>query len=383
MMDKTIENKLFAEFRNGAAAMCLEYIKNVRANKSNKLDELESGYYSAFPAVIIKRTEAFDDIAWPVNIEGEYRIAQEISDNLNNCKDDNQRERYVIEMLSVFEKWGEIFTPVARLKELEKMLEYGCTINSEQEIEQEIERVSNLHNDYLDIMSGAQKGTMEYYLNFWYRAFCKFANMLAAICSEHHINLLELQEKRGIWIIEKLDVLNLQCYFGYFGNLNYANSLLRDLPRTAATEDLIHTERNGIINSESAWKSEDVPAATDLKELLKDLATEKALKYIPVAIDRGLIERTTDGFLWKGESNVLLDLFFGIIYCGDKIEPSRRFKDEWQLGIEDLPIAGLSRLFPAMKSIGQQRINNLYRPHKGARCRTAPKGWENITEIFD
>lgn len=120
-MDKTIENKLFAEFQNGAAAMCLKYIKRVIVNKTEKLDEWENKYYSAFPAEVAMRTDSFDDIAWPINIVGEYRIAQEISDNLDKCKDDGQRERYIIEILSVFEDWGAIFTPVARLKELQ-----GC-----------------------------------------------------------------------------------------------------------------------------------------------------------------------------------------------------------------------------------------------------------------
>lgn len=260
-MDKTIENKLFAEFQNGAAAMCLKYIKRVIVRKKEKLDEWESKYYSAFPAEVAERTDSFDDIAWPENITGQYRIAQEISDNLDNSKDDSQRERYVIEMLSVFEEWGNIFSPVARLKELDKMLKYGCTINSEEEIKQEIERVSNLHDYYLDIMRDAEKGTMEYYLDVWHGAYHKFSKMLAAICAEHHINLLELQDKRGIWIIEKLDVLDLQCYFGYFGSLTYANNLLKELPRTASTENLILTERNGAIDSEAAWKIKDTPAA--------------------------------------------------------------------------------------------------------------------------
>lgn len=194
-MDKTIENKLFAEFQNGAAAMCLKYIKRVIVRKKEKLDEWESKYYSAFPAEVAERTDSFDDIAWPINIVGEYRIAQEISDNLDKCKDDGQRERYIIEILSVFEDWGAIFTPVARLKELQRMRQNGFSIYSEHEIEQEIERVSNLHDDYLDIMRGAEKGSMRYYLDVWHRAFFNFANMLAAICAVHHINLFLVDDK--------------------------------------------------------------------------------------------------------------------------------------------------------------------------------------------
>ena len=197
-MDKTIENKLFAEFQNGAAAMCLKYIKRVIVRKKEKLDEWESKYYSAFPAEVAERTDSFDDIAWPINIVGEYRIAQEISDNLDSCANENQRERYVIEILSVFEKWGEIFTPVARLERLENMIGNELSFYSDEDVKQEIERVKGLHDKYLDIMRGAEKGTMEYYLNFWHRAFYMFVKMLAAICAEHHINLLEIQAKRGI-----------------------------------------------------------------------------------------------------------------------------------------------------------------------------------------
>lgn len=388
IMDKTIENKLFTEFQNGAASMCLEYVNSVIANNGKNLDDIERNYYSAFPSEIAKRTESFDDSAWPVNVVGEYRIAQEISDNLDSCANENQRERYVIEILSVFEKWGEIFTPVARLERLKNMIGNELSFYSDEDVKQEIERVKGLHDKYLDIMRGAEKGTMEYYLSFWHRAFYMFVKMLAAICAEHHINLLEIQAKRGIWLIEKLDVVEMQSYFGYNGDFTYANSILKSLPRTDVTEALILTEKDGAINSEAAWNNNNYePAiasvASDLEILPRELASEKALKYIPIAIDRGLIERTKKIYLWKGKSKVLLELFFGIIYCGDNIKPSRRCKDEWHLGIEDLPSVALSRLFPAIKNIGQQRVNNLITSHKGVRYRTAPKGWETIIEIFD
>lgn len=165
--------------------MCLEYVKKVIANNGENHDRQERRYYSVFPVEVAKRTEAFDNSAWPINIVGEYRIAQEISENLDNCTNDNQRELYIIEIISIFEEWSEIFTPVARLMALQKMQENDSSINTEQEIE----RASNLHDAYLDILRNAKNGTIDYYLNHWHRAYYKFGRMLAAVCAEHNIGI--------------------------------------------------------------------------------------------------------------------------------------------------------------------------------------------------
>lgn len=249
--------------------MCLEYVKKVIANNGENHDRQERRYYSVFPVEVAKRTEAFDNSAWPINIVGEYRIAQEISENLDNCTNDNQRERYIIEIISIFEEWSEIFTPVARLMALQKMQENDSSINTEQEIEQEIERASNLHDAYLDILRNAKNGTIDYYLNHWHRAYYKFGRMLAAVCAEHNINLLEIQAKRGIWIIEKLNVLEIQSYFGYNMDFTYANNLLKSLPRTDVTEALILTEKDGTINSESAWNNSTIDAPQEANAKIK------------------------------------------------------------------------------------------------------------------
>lgn len=390
-MDKTIENKFFAEFQNGAAAMCIKYVKDVIANNGENLDEQLRRYYSAFPAEVAKRTKDFDDSAWPINIVGEYRIAQEISDNLDKCVSDNERDRYLNSILQVFEEWANVFTPIPQLQMLDKMLHKarkGLSLYTKKEIKREIERVSNQHDRFLDIMHNAAKGTIEAYFEQWYDAYYHFCEMLAAICAEHNINLLEVQNKRGIWLISKLDVMQIQYYFGYTGNFNYANNLLKTLPRTSATEHLIHTEHDGVINSEVEWHRENADATTDSKKIDEkllpiELATEKALRYFKIAIERGLIERMEDVFLWKGETTVLLELFCGIIYCDDEIIPSKRCKDEWHLGVAEFPSAALSRIFPTIKNIGQQRNNNLITPHKGKRYRYAPKGWETIIGLFD
>ena len=348
-MDKTIESKLFAEFQSGAAAMCLEYIKEVIANDGENLDERGKEYYSAFPAEVVKRTEAFDDIAWPVNVTGQCRIAQEISDNLDNCANDGMIERYIISILEVFEGWANIFTPVAKLRMLDNVLrnaQEDKEIYTPDEIQQEIERVSNMHDDYLDIMRGAEKGTMEYYLNHWHRAYSRFAKMLAAICAEHRINLLEIQKKRGIWIIEKLDVLTIQSYFGYSGDFTYANNLLKSLPRTAATENLI------LYNDDKA----NEVAQTEAFNLPSELATAEAMKYFPRAVDCGYMELTAAGYKWLSKQVRLgyfclkiypqprpitaLEKYFGVTKLSASIsqadlKPSRADVKQWRVEMDN------------------------------------------------
>ena len=258
----------------------------------------------------------FDDIAWPINIVGEYRIAQEISDNLDNLSNDSVIERYIISILEVFEDWANIFTPIATLRMLNDMMENAHDdkeIYTPDEIQQEIERVSKLHDDYLEIMHGAENGSMEWYFKKWYKAYYKFCIMFSAICVEHNINLLEIQAKRGIWIIEKLDVSEIQNYFGYNGDFTYANSLLKSLPRTCATEYLINTERCGKIDSETEWNKDSSTSTAnasqcDMIALSKELATDKAIRYFKIAIEHGFIEQTKTGFHWT-LSNTLLAFF--------------------------------------------------------------------------
>lgn len=309
-MDTTIENKFFAEFQNGAAEMCLKYTKRVIVNKKEKLNEWESKCYSAFPAEVAARTDSFDDIAWPVNVVGEYRIGQEISDNLDNLANDKVIERYIISILEVFEDWTNIFTPIATLRMLNNMMKNAHNdkeIYTTDEIQQEIDRVSNLHDDYLDIMRGAKEGSMEYYFSHWYRAYYMFAQMFAAICTEHQINLLEIQAKRGIWLVEKLDVMKIQGYFGCNGDFTYANAILKSLPRTDATEALILTEKDGVINSEAVWNSNNYePQQKELKDLFpEELKVDDAVKVFQKAIEARLIIYSTEGLKWNDTKQLL------------------------------------------------------------------------------
>lgn len=309
-MDNTIEAKFYAEFQNdGAAALCLDYIQNCIIEKEVMPPHIQS-FYDAIPEHVAKRTIEFDDIAWPVNIKGQYRIAQEISDNLYKCSTENQIDRYICGILEVFEDWAKVFTPIARLKVLHTMLHEAKDekpIYTEDEIQKEIDRVSNMHDLLLKIMRNAKDGTIEADFSHWHRGYCFFVNLFAAVCTEHNINLLEIQAKRGIWLVEKLDVLELQTYFGYDGNVTYANSLLKALPRTAATEHLILIERNGKIGTEEDLNNNhSEPQQMELKDLLpQELRTDDAVKVFQNAIDAKLITHSPEGLKWNDTKQLL------------------------------------------------------------------------------
>ncbi len=272
-MNKTIENKLFTEFEIGAAALCLNYVMEVIINKRKNLPSNSKKWrkiYKDIPQRVAELTDAFDDVAWPINIKGHYRIAQEISDNLDNCKNDNDRERYICSILQVFEEWEIAFTPISQIQTFESILpkiSEGLAFNTEAEIRAAIDRTNGMHDRLLEIMHNAKEGTIEAYFHQWYNAYYDFCNMLAAICTEHGINLLEIQNRRGIWLVSKLDVMQIQLYFGYDSNYNYANSLLKALPRTSATEHLIHTEKDGCIDTEAKWNNQQVEDMSKVEKI--------------------------------------------------------------------------------------------------------------------
>ena len=301
-MKHEIENKLFVEFESGAACMCLDYILTMRVNKCNisSYPQTMQEYYTSILGQVKERTEAFDDIAWPLNVRGQYRIAQEISDNLEECHSESAKERYICRILEVFNDWAEVFTPIGLLQALDKVkvdntfadlqnlektkIKILCT---EEQVKAEKERFKGLHDQMLAMIDGAEIGSLEYYFQHWHRAYVLFCNMLAAICAEHNINLFEVQNRRGIWLVERLDVTRLQMYYGYSGNYNYANDLLKALPKPAS-DGLISTEKDGIISALHPSTSKRETAITD-----------RAAKYFAKACEAGFMkQQSQDKYKW-------------------------------------------------------------------------------------
>lgn len=285
-MITTLEDKLFEEFKpHGAAAQCLDYVREVILNEGSGFLDSQSWreYYDSVPTNVAKRTKAFDDAAWPINVKGRHRIAQEISDNLEELKSESRRERYIIKILEVFEDWAKAFTPCAQIQTMEQAIQRHSAydFHSESDYIKAIEQIRGLHDRLLEVMDNKKYGEIANHFEHWYRAYYFFCDMLAAELAKHNINILEIQNKRGIWLVEKLDVLHLQLYFGMDGNYNYANSLLNalDAPNTL---HLITIEDNGVIHNRAS--------TTLFFELPKELDTPAARKYFGRAYEGGMID---------------------------------------------------------------------------------------------
>lgn len=250
-MDKTIENKLFDEFRNGAASMCLEYFKEKEDWEEAPTEYLAYSDTDKVLSKIKERTEAFDDIAWPMGRGDSFPLAEEIIRNLDSCSTDKQRENYIIDILVVFKDWAAIFSPIAEINEMKKAIELSQNDDEYGMLERykdSLDYLEGLHDHYLEIMEKPKDGTIEYYFDLWHRCYRQFCRMLAAELAKYGMNLLEIQNKRGIWLVEKLDTLSIQAYFGISNNFGYANNLLEEL-NAPNTNHLIFTERNHVISN--------------------------------------------------------------------------------------------------------------------------------------
>lgn len=360
-MKREIEDKLFAEFENGAANLCLDYILKMRVNKCD-VSCYPLGvqkYYASIPEQVKAHTEAFDDVAWPVNVKGQYRIAQEISDNLDACGSESAKERYLCGILGVFEEWAKVFTPIADLRTLDKITEAN-SIYTEGQIKAEKDRLRGLHDQMLAVMDGAEVGSIEYYFGHWHRAYFLFSNMLAGVCAEHNINLLEVQNKRGIWVVEKLDVMQLQMYFGYSGNYNYANSLLKALPKTAVSESLITTEHENLITTEH-----ECVIIPDCQNIATKIAafTDRAQKYFAKACDAGLmVKQNQASYKWVLQPvGASLAYFLRTVYNPD--------------GTKRIPYKELEHLF------GVKRLDSAIDRILNAKKR--PKWADTIDHLFE
>ena len=125
-MDKTIESKFFEAFKKGGVVdNCIDWIRytyNLPSHKpraSTKERELtpeqeqakekrDKHYREILPKEILEATEAFDS---SVIVCMDSPLMDEIEANLNDCKTDTQRDRYLFSLLKPFGGSGCV-TPV-------------------------------------------------------------------------------------------------------------------------------------------------------------------------------------------------------------------------------------------------------------------------------
>ncbi len=179
-MIRDLENKFFREFQyDGAAIMSLDMMHFEHCNIGNGTAGRKD-YPDGVLAEIRERTEAFNTWPWG-GVWNCSPLMDEIADNLASLADDG-RQMYAEEMICKMQTWVWLYS---------------------------------LSKEKLDVVSNTiQLHSIEDFFHTWRSAFRTFAEKLAVILAKLGINILDIQNRSGITIIERLDVNDLWMDFG-------------------------------------------------------------------------------------------------------------------------------------------------------------------------
>ncbi len=180
-MNRTLEQRFFREFQvGGAAIMALKMAQYVHCGIGSEIPARKD-YPAGVLAEIKERTEALD--VWPWDgIENVCPLFEEITDNLDSCTSGNAKISYVFRILKQFQLWTRLYSLSP-----EKLNAIGRSV---------------------------EKDSLEDFFSDWRDAFATFAKKLAVVLAILDINILDIQKKCGVSIIDNLDIDALWMYFG-------------------------------------------------------------------------------------------------------------------------------------------------------------------------
>ena len=212
-MNMEIENKFFRMFgTSGVAVLGMEHLGykyGIRDNIESMPDKLKAYYMEIVPNTLKEQTEAFDDSMF-LAIDGERpTLTTEIENNLDECIDENKRERYVFDLLTPFAKWTTYFLPLAEHPFSKRYNAHEC-------------------DQFLDILGKAEKGTAEWHCKLWHRLTTEYADMVHSILLKYGIDFYQVQKDCDVYLKdERFDVLP----YGYFDSPRLAQYYADKLPK--------------------------------------------------------------------------------------------------------------------------------------------------------
>jgi hypothetical protein len=267
-MNKTIEREYFKAFeRGGTAYKCVEVIKRKydlgylpqnTPEEENELAQLspeeerehkkwEHFYNVVLPDQVIRETESFD---FSVIDSGRIsRIIEEIEANLNECKSEADRERYIFSLLCPFESTISFCFPITSIERLEKAISECKSSNGQSEAyayyQKELDRIGHIQDRLKDLCwQKHEKGTVEYCFMRWFGSAKSFSDRLDALLLTYGIDLLELQKKSGIYITPKCRSIADVAY--YIGSNELAQHYINALPKCEEADNGIPQELNTV-----------------------------------------------------------------------------------------------------------------------------------------
>lgn len=270
-MNRVLENEFLSEFaEEGVATITLEMMLYQYCGIGGWIPA-RADYPDGVLAEIRERTKQHKIWPWS-GIDNNCPLMDEIKDNIDSCLSEAVvRDNYIIELLKKYHKWTWLYS-LGKAK---------------------LDEISNT----------VYEGSLEQYFHRWRSAYQSFAKKLAVVLAERGVNILELQQRCGISIIDNLNADDLWIDFGTPQLADYYLSRL---------------------------KSNTTPK----KSRQDNIITDRAKKYFARAIKAGYMKETQNGYewIWGGRFRLIrLAYFLRKIYNWD--------------GCQRTPYKGLEQLF--------------------------------------
>lgn len=352
-MNKTIEKEFFEAFKwGGVVNNCIEWMRYIYnlppikpgdskgceslQNKEAK-DKVDNFYKEILPKDILEKTEAFND---KVIMNMDSPLIDEIEANLNECKTEVERERYLLSLLKPFGDIpsgcgiARIYHPKVEIKRLESEIvdfernkafwqkkeedELVEDVNgksagtSKEQIEacnsmiegrkEQIDWVLYVNRRFCELTGkfedGArwmQKGTVEHCLSAFIRIMSVFADRLDALLLTYGIDLMKLQEISGLYLKSHRLITDIDVYVG---SRDLAQKYIDDLSKLDGQQQ---PENNREIADEKSLSGKQ-----EKKEILKRGRRSKPFKDYLQNDDGSKLQTLHDVMSGKGGKEVAL-----------------------------------------------------------------------------
>ena len=352
-MNKTIEKEFFEAFKwGGVVNNCIEWMRYIYnlppikpgdskgceslQNKEAK-DKFDNFYKEILPKDILEKTEAFND---KVIMNMDSPLMDEIEANLNECKTEVERERYLLSLLKPFGDIpsgcgiARIYHPKVEIKRLESEIvdferdkafwqkreedELVEDVNgksagtSKEQIEacnsmieerkEQIDWVLYVNRRFCELTGkfedGArwmQKGTVEHCLSAFIRIMSVFADRLDALLLTYGIDLMKLQEISGLYLKSHRLITDIDVYVG---SRDLAQKYIDDLSKLDGQQQ---PENNREIADEKSLSGKQ-----EKKEILKRGRRSKLFKKKKKNDDGSKLQTLHDVMSGKGGKEVAL-----------------------------------------------------------------------------
>lgn len=359
-MNKTIEHNFFRAFlMGGVFHTCIEWMQDeYNLTYSDSKDEMHPTkrhlHDVVEPSNIKLETEAFDS----GGVEYlDSLLMDEIECNINECKTEADRMRYICTLLTPFKVYSDIFTPIKFIessnkdtercrqhiefwkkntdKKMDSNRQIECLNEAIEKNTYNIER-SKYISEQLKHLSRQDYDADS--VGRYFYAYCHividYANRLDALLLTYGIDLFRVQEECGIYLLEQRDVFVVSLYIG---SMELTRKYISNLP--------IDTM--------------NLPETMD-KQLAK-IVFSKAIKA-------GYMKPTKFGCRW--DKNNLGDSL--LAYMLMRIYPNR-------LPISELePYFGVEHLSKTRNQVKDNKGNE-----KTGRPAGCPLGYEKIDALFE